>query len=106
MQDSGLATLLLKQGWLGRCIVRVAKIAQTNTNQAKALLRIKAHPIAQGRGDVGQLLTGRRRRVRHMQKADERASHISPNPTTDLANLTAHPKLLDVSRNAAYDAFV
>jgi len=41
-----------------------------------------------------------------MQKADERASHISPNPTTDLANLTAHPKLLDVSRNAAYDAFV
>ena len=41
-----VATSLLEEGRLGRCIVRLAKIAEANTNEAKPFLRDKSDTFA------------------------------------------------------------
>ena len=56
----------LEKGALCRSLFGLAKITQTNTDQAKALLQAQVDALPQCQGDGGQLFVGRRRSERGM----------------------------------------
>ena len=60
---SSSATQLLEEGRLSRCILGIAKVAEANANQAKALRSVQANTVPERERNASQFITRRRWRA-------------------------------------------